>query len=302
MVFWFNFFYVFLSSVLAFVIIMLFVAFFILGERKLLGYVQLRKGPNKVGLAGLFQSFADLLKLVLKFKLGMFQFRDWLSWVGLLLIIFVACSYCMLFALQDSGEDASNWTLWFIVVTSLTGYSLLSIGWGSYSKFALISCVRSALSSLTFEACFLCIVILLALLSSEYSSESIEENWLLCVLLPISYVFWLVGMLCECNRVPFDYAESESELVSGLNVEYGGVPFTCLFACEYLIMFVFSWISSLFFWGLFFVLGMTMFHAVFFIWARATLPRVRYDLFVSFMWYGVLPVFIFSFFVCLLQL
>nr|YP_009092189.1 NADH dehydrogenase subunit 1 [Dicrocoelium dendriticum]AHG06514.1 NADH dehydrogenase subunit 1 [Dicrocoelium dendriticum] len=292
--FWFNVFYLLVSSFVVFALVMLFVAFFILGERKMLGYVQIRKGPNKVGLVGLFQSFADLLKLVVKYKFVVSQFRDWLSWVGLFLMILVACSYCVLFALCGSGEDSSNWTLWFLVVTSFTGYSLLSIGWGSYNKFALMSCVRSALGSLTFEACFLCVVVVLALVASDYSSEGLLENWLICALLPVCYIFWLIGVLCECNRVPFDYAESESELVSGLSVEYSGVYFTCLFACEYLFMFVFAWVSSLFFWGLSFVFIVTMFHAVFFVWARATLPRVRYDLFVNFMWCDVIPVFVLS--------
>nr|YP_009092177.1 NADH dehydrogenase subunit 1 [Dicrocoelium chinensis]AHG06502.1 NADH dehydrogenase subunit 1 [Dicrocoelium chinensis] len=292
--FWFNVFYLLISSFVAFALIMLFVAFFILGERKMLGYVQIRKGPNKVGLIGLLQSFADLLKLVVKYKFLVSQFRDWLSWVGLFLMILVACSYCVLFALCGSGEGSSYWVLWFLVITSLTGYSLLSIGWGSYNKFALLSCVRSALGSLTFEACFLCVVVVLALVSSDYSSEGILENWLVCALLPLCYLFWLVGVLCECNRVPFDYAESESELVSGLSVEYSGVYFTCLFACEYMFMFVFAWVSSLFFWGSSFVLVIMMFHVVFFVWARATLPRVRYDLFVNFMWRDVVPVFVLS--------
>nr|QIX04643.1 NADH dehydrogenase subunit 1 [Brachydistomum sp. PakPr2] len=302
MLFFVNVFYLLVSSFLSFALIMLFVAFFILSERKILGYVQIRKGPNKVGLVGLFQSFADLLKLIVKYKSIVSQLRDWLSWVGLFLLIVVACSYCVLFALCGSGEDSNYWTLWFLVATSLAGYGLMSVGWGSYNKFALMSCIRSALSSLTFEACFLCIVVVLALVSSDYSSECISENWLICFLLPLCYVLWLVGVLCECNRIPFDYAEAESELVSGLSVEYSGVYFTYLFACEYLIMFVFAWVSSLFFWGSFFVPVLTMFHVVFFVWARATLPRVRYDLFASFMWCDVIPVFVLSILVCVFRL
>nr|YP_009826145.1 NADH dehydrogenase subunit 1 [Lyperosomum longicauda]QIX04655.1 NADH dehydrogenase subunit 1 [Lyperosomum longicauda] len=286
----------FLSSFLAFMLIMLFVAFFILSERKILGYAQLRKGPNKVGVVGLFQSFADLSKLVFKFKSFAFRFRDWLSCVGVFLMIAVVCGYCVLFSLYDFGSGVNNWVLWFLVVSSLVGYGLLMLGWGSYSKFALVSCVRSAFGSLTFEACFMCVVVLLGLVSFDYSSEVLEENWLFCFFLPLVYLFWLLGVLCECNRTPFDYAESESELVSGLSVEYSGVPFTCLFASEYAIMFMFAFLTSLIFWGSGFLLGGVMFHIMLFIWFRASLPRSRYDVFIRFMWCSLVPVLLLAFF------
>nr|QBF03692.1 NADH dehydrogenase subunit 1 [Echinostoma sp. JM-2019] len=297
MVLFLNFVYLALSSLLAFVIVMVFVAFFMLGERKILGYMQIRKGPNKVGLFGLLQSFADLLKLIMKYKFVFFQNRSWLSWLGVYLLVLLSCGYCVILSLGYSGLFSDNMMLWFLIVTSITGYSLLSVGWGSYNKFALLSCVRSAFGSISFEACFMCVVMMVAMVVGSYSvCGLLGSSWFMGLVMPLVYGLWLVGILCECNRTPLDYAEAESELVSGLNTEYCNVPFTCLFACEYLIMVIFSWFSAMLFWGGAAVLGFTMFHVVFFVWARATLPRVRYDYFVSFMWRCAMLVLVFSFF------
>lgn len=289
--------YFFLRGLLAFLLIMLFVAFFILAERKVLGYVQIRKGPNKVGIWGLLQSFADLLKLVIKFKVFSFEVRRWLSWCGVFLLVFLRCCYCVLYAFGRGGVSCMKFMLWFLVITRMTGYRMIRVGWGSFNKYALLSSIRSALGSVTFEACFMCVVIVLALVCGNYDLLSfVSKSWLLVFVIPVCYFLWLLGILCECNRTPLDYSEAERELVRGLSVEYRGVPFTCLFACEYLIMFIFSWLRAVAFFGGIFVVLLTVAHAVFYIWARATLPRFRYDYFIGFMWEWVLLLFIFSVF------
>nr|ALD62344.1 NADH dehydrogenase subunit 1 [Echinostoma hortense] len=286
-----------LCTFVAFFAIMGFLAFFILAERKILCYMQNRKGPNKVGMWGLLQSFADLLKLETKYKFTFFNNRSWEGWFGIFLLVLLSSSYCMMFTLFYSGINCEYYLLWFLAVTCITGYSLMTIGWGSYNKYALFSAIRCAFSSVSFEACFLCIVILVALIIKTYGVYPlIDNNWLVWLVFPLVYGIWLIGILCECNRTPLDYGEAEKELVSGINTEYCGVSFTCIFACEYLIMVIFSWFSSVVFWGSLYMLGLTLGHAFFFIWSRATLPRLRYDYFVSFMWKCCLVLLIFSFF------
>lgn len=288
-------FYVGFSSLFSFVIIMVFVAFFILGERKILGYMQIRKGPNKVGIHGLFQRFADLLKLVIKYKIGLFQKRRWFGWLGISLIVLLSIFYCVLYSLIKSGLSNCFSLLWFLIITRLTGYSLISIGWGSYRKYGLFSCIRSAFGSVSFEACFMCVIVLRGLIFSGYSgSRLFSFPRFLGFSFPICYMFWFVGVLCECNRTPIDYAEAERELVRGISTEYCKVPFTCLFACEYLIMFIFSWFTSIIFFGGFLTDFFIFLHVFFFIWARATLPRIRYDLFVYMMWKCIILIFLFA--------
>nr|YP_006460028.1 NADH dehydrogenase subunit 1 [Tetrancistrum nebulosi]ADN44060.1 NADH dehydrogenase subunit 1 [Tetrancistrum nebulosi] len=267
---------------LSFILVMVFVAFFILGERKLIGYIQLRKGPNKVGIAGLLQSFADLIKLVIKFKVNNFQYRSGLALGGTYLLVILSLLYCLLYWNYFNGSNELG-ILWFLLVTSLTGYSLLGVGLGSYNKFSLFGSLRSSFSSVSFEACLMCIVVLIGLINGSYKIGSVSGPSLFLLLLPPYYI-WLVSILCETNRTPFDYAESESDLVSGFNTEFCNVYFTCLFACEYLIIFIISWFSSCIFFNNFLWWLSLVFHIFFFIWARSTLPRVRYDYFVNFTW------------------
>nr|UFQ88633.1 NADH dehydrogenase subunit 1 [Anthocephalum sp. LRP 10372] len=287
-----------LSGVFGLLISLLVIAFFILGERKILGYSQFRKGPNKVGIMGLLQSFADLMKLVVKFKYFNFQSRSYVSVLGVYLLVCLVIFYCFIYGGYYSSSMMEFSFLWFLVVTSFTSYALLCAGWGSYSKYSVLGAMRSAFGSVSFEACFMCIVVFCALCYGSYSLVDYWScGWYALLVFPSAYLLFLICILCETNRTPFDYAESESELVSGFNVEYSGIFFTCLFACEYIIIFIFSWLGSLIMVG-----GGSLsiillpFHLLFFMWARATLPRVRYDYFVNFFWSVVLSILLLLFF------
>nr|UFQ88765.1 NADH dehydrogenase subunit 1 [Rhinebothroides sp. MZUSP 8013] len=287
-----------ISGVIGLLISLLVIAFFILGERKILGYSQFRKGPNKVGIMGLLQSFADLMKLIVKFKFYSFQSRSYISLLGVFLLICLVTFYCMVYGGYYSFCYSGFSFLWFLVITSFTSYSLLCAGWGSYSKYSVLGAMRSAFGSVSFEACFMCVVVFCALCYGSYSLVDYwSSNWYGILVFPSAYILFLICILCETNRTPFDYAESESELVSGFNVEYSGIFFTCLFACEYVIIFIFSWLGSVIMvGGGVFSVVLLPFHLLFFMWARATLPRVRYDYFVNFFWSVALAVLLLLFF------
>lgn len=287
-----------ISGVFGLLIRLLVIAFFILGERKILGYCQFRKGPKKVGILGLLQRFSDLMKLVFKFKFYGFQRRSYVSLIGVFLLVMLVVFYCVIYGSYYRFSYDEFSFLWFLVITSFTSYSLLCAGWGSYSKYSFLGSMRSAFRSVRFEACFMCVVIFCSLCCGGYClGEYYYDSIITLFIFPLFYLLFLVCILCETNRTPFDYAESESELVSGFKTEYSGIYFTCLFACEYIIIFIFSWLGSILMVGGGLFGGLLLvFHLLFFMWARATLPRIRYDYFVNFFWVVVLPILIVGFF------
>lgn len=264
---------------------MVLVAFFILTERKILGYMQLRKGPNKVGFLGLLQRFADLFKLVIKFKVSWFKVRSWFSWCGVLISVIVCCFYCLFLSSSCLSSGSSLSLLWVLLISALRSYGFLSVGWGSYCKYALLRSVRCCFGAVTFEAVFMCIIVLVSLYFYSYSVEPpLSYPGLVILIFPLVFVFWLLALLCEAGRTPFDYLEAEREMVRGVSVEYSGVPFTCLFACEYLVMFILSWLTRVVFLGGLCVVPATIFVLGYFVWCRGTFPRARYDFFVGIMW------------------
>nr|YP_010583735.1 NADH dehydrogenase subunit 1 [Sepia orbignyana]UXN83931.1 NADH dehydrogenase subunit 1 [Sepia orbignyana] len=289
-----------LSGLISFICALVSVAFFTLLERKGLGYFQNRKGPNKVGLMGLPQPLADAIKLFSKEMVkptlvNMFPFLlcPFMSlFLGLLLWIL----YNNYFVCSMGGLSV----LLFLCVSSLSVYSVMGAGWFSNSKYALLGSVRAVAQSISYEVSMSLILLSCLVLVGSLSISLIMKYQFYVWVGFINFfmlLMWFVSCVAETHRAPFDFAEGESELVSGFNVEYGGVGFAILFMAEYSnILFMSVLLTSLFcggvlyvfFYGLFFYL-MIGFVAFLFIWVRASYPRYRYDLLMYLIWKSYLP-------------
>nr|APB92055.1 NADH dehydrogenase subunit 1 [Montfortula punctata] len=297
---------------LTYVGVLLGVAFFTLLERKGLGYFQIRKGPNKVGLMGIPQPLSDAVKLFTKellkpmsSNLIPFFFAPIISLVLALFLWKICC--------VKSVQVFHMWgLLFFLCVSSLNVYSTLLAGWSSNSKYSLLGAVRAAAQTISYEVSLAMILFFVLLSSCSFSFIEIKKFQeifvFLFLFLPLFGV-WLVSCLAETHRAPFDFAEGESELVSGFNVEYSSVGFALLFMAEYANILIMSLFSSVLFCGGmsmgflgndlfnktylgsdFILLLSAVFFSFFFVWARATMPRFRYDLLMGLTWKSFLPV------------
>nr|WMM47481.1 NADH dehydrogenase subunit 1 [Sthenoteuthis oualaniensis] len=306
-----------LSSIVAFVCALLAVAFFTLLERKGLGYFQLRKGPNKVGLMGLPQPLADAVKLFSKELIkptlvNVFPFLI-CPFMSLFLGLVLWILYNNYFVCNMGGLSM----LLFLCVSSLGVYSVMGAGWFSNSKYALLGSVRAVAQSISYEVSMSLILLSCLLLAGSMSLSLIMKYQVWVWIVFVNFfmmIMWFVSCVAETHRAPFDFAEGESELVSGFNVEYGGVGFAVLFMAEYSnILFMSVLVVSLFFGGVIFIsmygMGLCLFVSLvawLFIWVRASYPRYRYDLLMYLIWKSYLPsvlnilVFLVSF-ICLMN-
>lgn len=275
------------------------IAFFTLLERKVLGYRQTRKGPNKVNLMGLPQPIADVLKLFSKQ-----QIRPTLS-NSFPFIIAPALSLLIRLTLWNLYNSTSPIiliiysSLFFLAVSSLNVYGTLIAGWSSNSKYALLGAIRAVAQTISYEVSIALILLfpLIIINSINLLNFSNPQIWLVIILFPTA-ILWFVTTLAETNRAPFDFAEGESELVSGFNVEYGSGGFALLFVAEYLNILLISILSAVLFIGrisaLFFTRDLLLWlksslFIVMFLWARAALPRLRYDQLINLTWKYFLP-------------
>nr|YP_010230026.1 NADH dehydrogenase subunit 1 [Diaphanosoma excisum]QST19908.1 NADH dehydrogenase subunit 1 [Diaphanosoma excisum] len=275
------------------------VAFFTLFERKLLGYIQLRKGPNKTGFMGLLQPFADAIKLFTKEHVGPsvsnyfpFIFAPIISFF---LALFVWSCIPSYFNLMDFELGV----LFFLVCLGLNVYGLLASGWSSNSKYALLGALRGVAQTISYEVSLALIILAPCFIvqSFDLSSFQLMGGIPLIFVFPFSAWIFFVSALAETNRTPFDFAEGESELVSGYNVEYASGGFALIMLAEYTSILFMSMLFSVLYLGAVpgSFLGVFSFTLVafLFVWVRGTLPRFRYDKLMGLAWKSLLPLSLF---------
>nr|UWM13011.1 NADH dehydrogenase subunit 1 [Glyptelasma sp. 1 ZG-2020] len=286
---------VLLYYLITLVCVLISVAFLTLFERKVLGYVQIRKGPNKVGLIGILQPFSDAIKLFTKEQTWSNVSNLILYYFSPVFMFFMALFLWVLIPYSSGLFDFNLSLFFFLCVLSLGVYPLMIAGWSSNSKYALLGGLRGVAQTISYEVSLALVVLCFILFIGEYSLDNFIDFQSPVVLFFLYYflcLVWVVSCLAEMNRTPFDFAEGESELVSGFNVEYSAGGFALLFLGEYsMIILMCTIMVSLFFGselGLFYFMKSSS--LVFLIlWLRGTLPRYRYDKLMGLAWKSILP-------------
>ena len=299
--------------------LLLAVAYLIYAERKVIGYIQVRIGPNRVGFKGLLQPFADLIKLISKEIVVPTRSNKYLFVIAPLFALAPALAAWAVIPFEQ-GMMLSNinaGVLFIFAISSLGVYGVLIAGWASNSKYAMFGSLRSAAQTVSYEIAmgFALVGVLIAAGSMNLSDIVLSQrggilHWWFIPLLPLFMVFWIAAV-AETNRAPFDLAEGESEIVAGFHVEYSGIGFALFFLSEYTSMILVSTLLTLFFCGgwLSPFEGMTFLGNIFFIvpgfvwllakisfflfvylWVRATFPRYRYDQLMRLGWKVLIPV------------
>ncbi|MEM9101919.1 MAG: NADH-quinone oxidoreductase subunit NuoH [Pseudomonadota bacterium] len=296
------------------------VAYTTYAERKIIGYIQARVGPNRVGPLGLFQPFADVFKLILKEMIIPKKATNSLFLIAPIIFIGPSLAAWAVVPFDDGMvlADINVGLLYLLAMTSISVYGVVIAGWASNSKYALLGALRSSAQIVSYEiAMGLALVGVLLMANSLNLTDIVNSqkggilNWYWIPLFPLFIIYWISGV-AETNRAPFDMAEGESEIVAGFHVEYSGTTFALFFLAEYANMILVSVLTALLFLGgwhspfagipviqdipiigqsnmmwLFLKAGFFLFSLL---WFRATFPRFRYDQVMRLGWKVFIPI------------
>lgn len=286
----------FFGSLILVICVIIGVAFLTLLERKVLGYIQIRKGPNKVGFLGIPQPFSDAIKLFTKEQTYPFISNYLIYYASPIFSLFLSLLGWLCIPYLVKLFSFNLGVLFFLCCLSIGVYSVIIAGWSSNSNYALLGGLRAVAQTISYEVRLALILLSLIFLVGGYNFFYFMfyqlNIWFMFLCFPLGIV-WFCTSLAETNRTPFDFAEGESELVSGFNVEYRRGGFALIFLAEYSSILFIRILFSVFFLGsdiysFFFFLKLS-FISFIFIWVRGTLPRFRYDKLIYLAWKSFLP-------------
>nr|YP_009033410.1 NADH dehydrogenase subunit 1 [Hypsiglena unaocularus]AHY04565.1 NADH dehydrogenase subunit 1 [Hypsiglena unaocularus] len=290
-----------INTLLYILSILIAVAFLTLLERKLMGYMQHRKGPNIVGPAGMLQPIADGLKLITKETTKPTMSSPILFTLSPIMALTLALTSWAPIPMPTPLTNMNLALLFIMAMSGMFTYTILWSGWSSNSKYPLMGAMRAVAQIISYEVTLGLIIISMATISGGYSllsfTEAQENLWFLIPSWPLA-MMWFTSTLAETNRSPFDLTEGESELVSGFNVEFSAGPFALLFLAEYTNILLMNTLSAMMFINpgtmnpQLFTINLMMKTTILtsmFLWIRASYPRFRYDQLMHLLWKQYLP-------------
>ena len=317
----------FLGINIAFVVVLMIVAYTVLAERRVLALMQGRLGPNRAGYGGILQPFADLLKFIFKEEIVpdkatkfIYILAPFIAIVGALMSIIVYpfgpdVNLPLIGTVRLVAAQFDVSLLYVLAITSIGVYGIALAGWSSNNKYSLMGGLRASAQLISYELSLGLSLVGVVLMSGTLDLFQIVEQqsgwyglqWNLFKLpFPqiIGFIVYMISAIAETNRVPFDLPEAETELVAGFHTEYSALKFALFFMAEYVNMFTVSMLATTLFlggWngpfveqfpvlGVFYFLGKVIFFLFLYIWLRGTLPRFRFDQLMNFGWKFLLPV------------
>lgn len=283
-----------INIIIFIIMILIAIAYLTLGERKIMGLMQRRIGPNRVGYYGIIQPIIDGIKLIGKeIIIPRYSTKKELLIGPIIILIIVLIIWIPIPLIENKYIiiDFNYSILYILAISSLNVYIYIFSGWSTFSKYAYIGSLRSIAQLISYEVSIGIILFSIGYLNNNFNINNIILNNIyipfIFPLFPI-FILFLFSILAETNRPPFDLPEAESELIAGYLIEFSGFAFASIYLAEYGFILFMSYLTALFFFS-FFIPIITSFFLFFFIWIRATLPRLRYDQLMQLGWLNILP-------------